>query len=89
MAVDDVAFRRGVDLGVVLELTAKIAYTKGPYMQVRLGLEAIFTLKVRVYGDIFDEKTNERYTSDTFHFTFKTRDNSNVGVLLCDQQTLT
>uniref|UniRef100_A0AC34R6U7 HotDog ACOT-type domain-containing protein n=1 Tax=Panagrolaimus sp. JU765 TaxID=591449 RepID=A0AC34R6U7_9BILA len=67
-AVDDIVFRRPVETGDTLIFTAWVTYTLQNCMQVRV--EA----RVRNY--------DKEQTSNTFHFSFRTRDDSPVSAVV-------
>ncbi|KAK0406245.1 hypothetical protein QR680_018455 [Steinernema hermaphroditum] len=64
IAVSDIVFRAPVEVGDVLALAAHITFTHQNFIQVR------------VQAQVVNEKTFERKTTNTFHFTFTTRNKS-------------
>eukprot|EP00918_Siedleckia_nematoides_P020110 GHVU01042878.1.p1 GENE.GHVU01042878.1~~GHVU01042878.1.p1 ORF type:complete len:434 (+),score=29.76 GHVU01042878.1:167-1468(+) len=60
--VDDIMFRKSVDIGSLLYLSTQLTYTSGPYMQLR------------VHAEVYVPETEERATTNTFHFTFIARE---------------
>uniref|UniRef100_A0A1I8A4E0 HotDog ACOT-type domain-containing protein n=1 Tax=Steinernema glaseri TaxID=37863 RepID=A0A1I8A4E0_9BILA len=61
IAVSDIVFRAPVEIGDVLSLAAHITFTHEHFIHVR------------VQAQVVNEKTFERRTTNTFHFTFTTR----------------
>ncbi|OQV19676.1 Acyl-coenzyme A thioesterase 9, mitochondrial [Hypsibius exemplaris] len=59
MTVDDIKFRRPVDIGSLLLMSARLVYTEGPNMQMR------------VHAEVIDPATQKRETTNTFYFTFR------------------
>lgn len=56
-AIDDILFRKPVEVGSFLFFLSEIAYTEGCYMQIR------------VHAEVVDPRTGERDTTNVFHFT--------------------
>lgn len=56
-AIDDIWFRRPVEIGSLLYLSSEIAYTEGDFMQIR------------VHAQVVNPKTQESDTTNVFHFT--------------------
>ncbi|XP_072034992.1 acyl-coenzyme A thioesterase 9, mitochondrial-like isoform X2 [Amphiura filiformis] len=56
-AIDDIWFRKPVEVGSILLLLSEIAYTEGDFMQIR------------VHAQVVDHKTNKADTTNIFHFT--------------------
>lgn len=66
VAVDDIHFRRPVQIGAVLHYSSMITYTQGNYVQMRVAAE------------VYVAENDERQTTNTFHFTFHLPDASSV-----------
>ncbi|CAG0918136.1 unnamed protein product [Notodromas monacha] len=64
--IDDILFRRPVEVGSILHLTSVIGYTEGD------------SVLVRVRADVEDYKTGKKELTNTFYFTFKAMDGSTV-----------
>nr|XP_014434653.1 acyl-coenzyme A thioesterase 9, mitochondrial [Pelodiscus sinensis] len=58
VAVDDIMFRRPVEIGSLLLLSAQVCYTEKNYIQIR------------VHSEVYDSDTREHKTTNIFHFTF-------------------
>ncbi|XP_043928226.1 acyl-coenzyme A thioesterase 9, mitochondrial [Protopterus annectens] len=58
VAVDDIMFRKPVEIGSLLYLSSQVCYTENNYMQVR------------VHTEVFIPETRQHYTTNVFHFTF-------------------
>ncbi|XP_072180264.1 acyl-coenzyme A thioesterase 9, mitochondrial-like [Diadema setosum] len=56
-AIDDILFRKPVEVGSFLFFLSEIAYTEGCYMQIR------------VHAEVVDPVTGQRDTTNVFHFT--------------------
>ncbi|XP_050394841.1 acyl-coenzyme A thioesterase 9, mitochondrial [Patella vulgata] len=56
--IDDIAFRKTVEIGTVLFLSSQVVYTKGSQMQVK------------VHAEVVDPTVGKHETSNDFHFTF-------------------
>uniref|UniRef100_A0A673GG22 Acyl-CoA thioesterase 9, tandem duplicate 2 n=1 Tax=Sinocyclocheilus rhinocerous TaxID=307959 RepID=A0A673GG22_9TELE len=59
VAVDDILFRKPVEIGSLLLLSSQVCYTEGMYVQVR------------VHSEVLDPLTQQRNTTNVFHFTFR------------------
>lgn len=59
MAVDDILFRKPVEIGSLLLLSSQVCYTEGMYVQVR------------VHSEVLDPLTQQHNTTNVFHFTFR------------------
>ncbi|KAK2870086.1 hypothetical protein QQF64_021957 [Cirrhinus molitorella] len=59
VAVDDILFRKPVEIGSLLLLSSQVCYTEGMYVQVR------------VHTEVLDPLTREHNTTNVFHFTFR------------------
>uniref|UniRef100_A0A8C7LB76 Acyl-CoA thioesterase 9 n=1 Tax=Oncorhynchus kisutch TaxID=8019 RepID=A0A8C7LB76_ONCKI len=60
VAVDDILFRKPVEIGSLLLLSSQVCYTEGKYIQVR------------VHTEVLDPLTRQHNTTNVFHFTFVT-----------------
>lgn len=60
VAVDDIVFRRPVELGSLLFLSSQVVYTKSPDLQVR------------VHAEVVNPATGSHETTNIFHYTFTT-----------------
>ncbi|XP_030058109.1 acyl-coenzyme A thioesterase 9, mitochondrial isoform X1 [Microcaecilia unicolor] len=58
VAVDDIMFRKPVEIGSLLFLASQVCYTEGTHIQVR------------VHTEVFDPQTRKNSTTNIFHFTF-------------------
>ncbi|XP_059170721.1 acyl-coenzyme A thioesterase 9, mitochondrial-like isoform X2 [Physella acuta] len=58
--VDNIVFRRPVEIGSLLFLSSQIVYTKGPDVQVH------------VHAEVVDPEKGTREATNDFHFTFDT-----------------
>uniref|UniRef100_A0A671T0T1 Acyl-coenzyme A thioesterase 9, mitochondrial-like n=1 Tax=Sinocyclocheilus anshuiensis TaxID=1608454 RepID=A0A671T0T1_9TELE len=58
VAVDDILFRKPVEIGSLLLLSSQVCYTEGMYVQVR------------VHSEVLDPLTRQHNTTNVFHFTF-------------------
>lgn len=58
VAVDDIMFRKPVEIGSLLYLSSQVCYTENNYIQVR------------VHTEVFIPETGQHYTTNVFHFTF-------------------
>jgi acyl-coenzyme A thioesterase 9 len=58
LAVDDISFRKPVEVGSLLYLSSQVTYTSGPFLQVK------------VHAEVVDPKTGVHQTTNVFHFTF-------------------
>lgn len=61
IAMDDVMFRKPVEVGSLLYLSSQIVYTKGSYLQTR------------VHAEVVDPKTGNVDTTNVFHFHFTSK----------------
>uniref|UniRef100_A0A8C1GS86 Acyl-CoA thioesterase 9, tandem duplicate 2 n=1 Tax=Cyprinus carpio TaxID=7962 RepID=A0A8C1GS86_CYPCA len=59
VAVDDILFRKPVEIGSLLLLSSQVCYTEGMYVQVR------------VHSEVLDPLTQQHNTTNVFHFTFR------------------
>ncbi|XP_037136202.1 acyl-CoA thioesterase 9, tandem duplicate 1 isoform X2 [Syngnathus acus] len=67
LAVDDILFRKPVEIGSLLLLSSQVCYTEGKHIQVR------------VHSEVFDPLTRQHNTTNVFHFTFASdRDVPNI-----------
>ncbi|KAK7123726.1 hypothetical protein R3I93_021981 [Phoxinus phoxinus] len=58
VAVDDILFRKPVEIGSLLLLSSQVCYTEGMHVQVR------------VHTEVLDPLTRQHSTTNVFHFTF-------------------
>ncbi|XP_077480774.1 acyl-coenzyme A thioesterase 9, mitochondrial-like isoform X2 [Stigmatopora argus] len=58
VAVDDILFRKPVEIGSLLLLSSQVCYTEGKRIQVR------------VHSEVFDPMSRQHDTTNVFHFTF-------------------
>ncbi|XP_033643173.1 acyl-coenzyme A thioesterase 9, mitochondrial-like [Asterias rubens] len=58
-SVDNIQFRKPVEVGDLLYLSSQVAFTDGHYMQLR------------VHAEVVDPTTGARDTTNVFHFTVK------------------
>uniref|UniRef100_A0A671RVD8 Acyl-coenzyme A thioesterase 9, mitochondrial-like n=1 Tax=Sinocyclocheilus anshuiensis TaxID=1608454 RepID=A0A671RVD8_9TELE len=58
VAVDDIIFRKPVEIGSLLLLSSQVCYTEGMHIQVR------------VHTEVLDPLTRQHSTTNVFHFTF-------------------
>lgn len=58
VAVDDILFRKPVEIGSLLMLSSQVCYTEGMHIQVR------------VHTEVLDPLTRQHSTTNVFHFTF-------------------
>ena len=61
IAMDDVMFRKPVEVGSLLYLSSEIVFTKNDYLQTR------------VHAEVLDPKTGHVDTTNVFHFHFTSR----------------
>ena len=61
IAMDDVVFKKPVEVGSLLYLSSQIVYTRGPYLQTR------------VHAEVVDPKTGHVDTTNVFHFHFTSK----------------
>lgn len=61
IAMDDVVFRKPVEVGSLLYLSSQIVYTKGNYLQTR------------VHAEVLDPKTGNVDTTNIFYFHYKSK----------------
>ncbi|XP_057679854.1 acyl-CoA thioesterase 9, tandem duplicate 1 isoform X2 [Corythoichthys intestinalis] len=67
VAVDDILFRKPVEIGSLLLLSSQVCYTEGKHIQVR------------VHSEVFDPMSRQHDTTNVFHFTFASdRDVPNI-----------
>jgi len=66
LAVDDIMFRKPVDVGRLLYLSSQICYTNGNQMQVR------------VHAEVVNIEKGTQDTTNTFYFTFLSGDGKTV-----------
>uniref|UniRef100_A0A671T2D5 Acyl-coenzyme A thioesterase 9, mitochondrial-like n=1 Tax=Sinocyclocheilus anshuiensis TaxID=1608454 RepID=A0A671T2D5_9TELE len=59
VAVDDIVFRKPVEIGSLLLLSSQVCYTEGMHIQVR------------VHTEVLDPLTRQHSTTNVFHFTFR------------------
>uniref|UniRef100_A0A8C1GSU6 Acyl-CoA thioesterase 9, tandem duplicate 1 n=1 Tax=Cyprinus carpio TaxID=7962 RepID=A0A8C1GSU6_CYPCA len=59
VAVDDIVFRKPVEIGSLLLLSSQVCYTEGIHIQVR------------VHTEVLDPLTRQHNTTNVFHFTFR------------------
>ncbi|XP_051971165.1 acyl-coenzyme A thioesterase 9, mitochondrial-like isoform X2 [Xyrauchen texanus] len=59
MAVDDILFRKPVEIGSLLLLSSQVCYTEGMHIQVR------------VHTEVLDPLTRQHSTTNVFHFSFR------------------
>ncbi|XP_056306505.1 acyl-coenzyme A thioesterase 9, mitochondrial-like isoform X2 [Danio aesculapii] len=59
VAVDDILFRKPVEIGSLLLLSSQVCYTEGMHIQVR------------VHSEVLDPLTRQHSTTNVFHFTFR------------------
>ncbi|TSK98461.1 Acyl-coenzyme A thioesterase 9, mitochondrial [Bagarius yarrelli] len=59
VAVDDIMFRKPVEIGSLLLLSSQVCYTEGHHVQVR------------VHTEVLDPLTRQHDTTNVFHFTFQ------------------
>ncbi|TRY58833.1 hypothetical protein DNTS_022339 [Danionella cerebrum] len=59
VAVDDILFRKPVEIGSLLLLSSQVCYTEGTHIQVR------------VHTEVLDPLTRQHSTTNVFHFTFR------------------
>ncbi|KAK2144553.1 hypothetical protein LSH36_748g02081 [Paralvinella palmiformis] len=59
VAVDDIMFRKPVEVGSLLFMSTQVVYTEGPYMQVK------------VHAEVVNPNTGEHETTNIFYYTFK------------------
>ncbi|XP_041483095.1 acyl-coenzyme A thioesterase 9, mitochondrial-like [Lytechinus variegatus] len=59
-AIDNILFRKPVEVGSFLFFLSEIAYTEGCYMEIR------------VHAEVVDPRTGDRDTTNVFHFTIVT-----------------
>lgn len=64
MAVDDIMFRRPVEIGSLLFLSALVVYVEEDKIQTR------------VHAEVVDIHTAERETTNIFYFVFTTKDST-------------
>ncbi|CAM1330726.1 ACOT9 (predicted) [Pycnogonum litorale] len=68
--VDDILFRKPVEIGSLLYLLSQVVYTDGANMQIR------------VHADVVNPEAGTQETTNVFHFTFRPVDNSIVSVIM-------
>ncbi|KAI5627440.1 acyl-CoA thioesterase 9, tandem duplicate 1 isoform X1 [Silurus asotus] len=59
VAVDDIMFRKPVEIGSLLMLSSQVCYTEEHHVQVR------------VHTEVLDPLTRQHDTTNVFHFTFQ------------------
>lgn len=69
IGVDDIVFRRPVELGSLLFLSSQVVYTKGSDLQVK------------VHAEVVDPATGSHETTNIFHYTFTT-DNVEIPTII-------
>ncbi|TKR81671.1 hypothetical protein L596_015505 [Steinernema carpocapsae] len=70
VAVSDIVFRAPVEIGDVLALSAHVTFSYDSYVHIR------------VQAQVVNVKTFDKKTTNTFHFTFTTRDKSAVPKIM-------
>lgn len=69
LAVDELAFKHPVPIGAVLQLTAQVVYSE----EEGDGTGSVKSqlIHVEVVADVLNIQSNDRKTTNTFHFTFR------------------
>ncbi|XP_055356668.1 acyl-coenzyme A thioesterase 9, mitochondrial-like [Paramacrobiotus metropolitanus] len=70
LSVDDIRFKRPVEIGSLLMMSAWLVFTEGADMQIR------------VHAEVIDPATRKIETTDIFHFTFRASSGGPVRTVL-------
>ncbi|GAB6025161.1 Acyl-coenzyme A thioesterase 9, mitochondrial [Chamberlinius hualienensis] len=68
--VDDIWFRKPVEIGSLLFFSSQVVYTEGPYMQIRVD------------ASVVNPQTNVYDTTNVFYFTFTSGDGELVKTVI-------
>ena len=67
VALDDIVFRKPVNIGSLLSLTSQVVYCPGSPSRA---------IQIKVKADVIDPIQGTKDTTNTFHFTFRTLDDT-------------
>ncbi|XP_055354073.1 acyl-coenzyme A thioesterase 9, mitochondrial-like [Paramacrobiotus metropolitanus] len=70
LSVDDIKFKRPVEIGSLLMMSARLVFTEGADMQMR------------VHAEVIDPATRKMETTNTFYFTFRASSGAPVRTVL-------